>query len=199
MWSSDLRTHITKARWNETKNKLISTLKKFNLSHDYKKYNYSGLSFNKISDTKLNKNKDYVLQNDELLISVRTQNTELILNKRRGLTIEKLSFKSHNHNPCIGRLNHGHFKNILLGADFYSGGIIIESPISRQKITDLVCVDPSVAFTDSVIYIKCPIPSKIGTIFKSIEINVKKESLSICYDFNGLEVLGSVRVGNYFP
>ena len=195
LWSSDLRTHITKARWNKARKNLINTLNKFKLSSDYKTSHLTSLHYIKIRDLQLKNSNEIILKNDEIIFSVRTKNTELLLNKRRGFTVEKLSFKSHNYKPCIGRLNHGHFKNILLGSDFYSGGIIIESPISRQKITDLINVDPSIAFSDSAIHIKCSIPSKIGTIYKFLKLNINDESLSICYDFNGLQVLGSVRVG----
>ncbi|HUB84289.1 MAG TPA: hypothetical protein VL971_01245, partial [Rhizomicrobium sp.] len=52
---------------------------------------------------------------------------------RRGLAIESLSFGGA---PLIGGLRHGHFDDIALQADWYTGDCVFEAP-GEHKITDL--------------------------------------------------------------
>ena len=57
------------------------------------------------------------------------------IDRRRGLAIEKLQFAG-NPQPIIGGLPHGHFDDIALQADWYTGDCVFEAP-GEHKITDL--------------------------------------------------------------
>ena len=197
LWSSDLRTHITKNRWDKALEKLNLLLKKYKIKDDiYEKYL---LSDKKESIEEINKKLKDVsvyLENDNSLFCIDSNDLILKLNLRRGLTIDSLAFHSHKMQPCIGTLPHGYFSSINLGADFYSGGIVAELPSKRVKITDLEKVMPALSIDSSGNLIICTeIKTKIGNINKLITISRNKEEISISYSFSDETVIGSVRLG----
>ncbi len=67
-------------------------------------------------------------------ISVATDALSARLDRRRGLAVKWLAFG--NEMPCIGGLPHGHFDDIALQADWYTGDCVLEQP-GEPKITDL--------------------------------------------------------------
>ena len=66
---------------------------------------------------------------DGILLRISTKKMDVTLNLRRGLAINSLAFASHQMIACVGTLPHGYFSSIALGADYYSGGVVIELPI----------------------------------------------------------------------
>ena len=76
------------------------------------------------------------MDDEGILLSISTKYLKLKLNLRRGLAIQSLAFASHNMDECLGTLSHGHFQCISVGADYYSGGIVIELPLLRKRVTD---------------------------------------------------------------
>ena len=59
-----------------------------------------------------------------------------------GLRVKWLAFG--NEKPCIGGLPHGHFDDIALQADWYTGDCVLEQP-GEPKITDLEWADTQIA------------------------------------------------------
>jgi hypothetical protein len=121
LWGSDFRTHITEKRWR----KYLKQLNRF--EKKYEKY----FKANAHKKAKIIK----VYEEDHLL-NVETEAVELSLNLHKGLTINELIYKNAWQKPLVGTLWQGYYKDISLGADFFSGHAVIEKP-ARRKITDL--------------------------------------------------------------
>ncbi len=135
LWASDLRSHITEKRWNKANKQLNLLLKKFEISRSFKISSSNNNSYCSLKD--VNKYGNAIIAKDKegILLKISTKKIKLELNLRRGLTIQSLSFSSQGYLPCIGTLPHGHFSSISLGADYYSGGLVIELPLQRKRIT----------------------------------------------------------------
>ena len=121
LWSSDFRTHITENRWNDYCVRLDSLLAK---------YDFRNSSFEEESSDKVE-----VLE-DHKWIKVENNNYKVVLNKSKGLTINKLIIKKFGENSLLGSLDHGYYDDISLGADYYSGHAVIERS-GEHKVTDL--------------------------------------------------------------
>jgi hypothetical protein len=112
------------------------------------------------------------------------------------LTIKSLAFKSHDFNTIIGTISQGYFSSIELGADFYSGGVVIEIPGERIRMTDLEWVTPNMQQVDNNLIITANISINDCTISKKIILDTKSERIKLSYDLPGWErPLGTVRLG----
>jgi hypothetical protein len=99
---------------------------------------------------------------------------EVVLNCRRGLAIDSLVVKKISDKPLLGTLPHGYYHDIALGADYYSGHLVLEAP-GRPKITDLSPVEPVTACAkegDSVL-VEGEIPTPLGLIRKRIRVDAE--------------------------
>jgi hypothetical protein len=82
-----------------------------------------------------------------------------------------------------------------LGADYYSGGILVEIPGERKRITDLEWVTPVISHIGNQVTITANILLGEMTLVKTITLNLKDETITLGYDMaNWLRPLGSVRV-----
>ncbi len=116
LWSSDFRTHITKKRWQQ----LTSVLHKTTVHR--RRIKKQPLT----SQTEpIKKEKRLTLHSEQLTLTVNAQ---------KGLAIESFGLKE--QPPLLGTIPHGFYDDISLGADFYSGHTIIETP-AAHKATDL--------------------------------------------------------------
>ena len=132
-----------------------------------------------------------------ILLHISTKNIKLELNLRRGLAIQNLAFSSHKMEPCIGTLPHGYFPCISLGADYYSGGVVVELPLQRMRVTDLEKVEPTFLIKDNGnIEIRAKIKTQFGSIIKVVEVSINSEKISLSYNFSKWDkIIGSVRLG----
>ena len=121
LWSSDFRTHITEKRWNDHFGRLDNQLANCN-SKDIQK---SRVITNNVE-----------IGEDEKWIKAENYNYKVVLNKSKGLTVNKLIIKKFGNESLLGTLDHGYYDDISLGADYYSGHAVIERP-GEHKITDL--------------------------------------------------------------
>ena len=128
LWSSDFRTHITEKRWNDYSKRLDSSLAK----SDSTKKGIKNKPTHKIEFTDI-KNQ----------IIIENKNYKVVLNKNKGLTIQKLIIKKFGKESLLGILDHGYYDDISLGADYYSGHAVIERP-GEHKVTDLGKVNPKI-------------------------------------------------------
>jgi len=197
-WSSDLRSHITEKRWDIANTQLNLFLKKFDISGNSKISSSDCNNYDSLEDVK-GKYGNAIIQKDNegILLSISTKKIKIELNLRRGLAIQRLSFASQGYEPCIGTLPHGHFSTISLGADFYSGGLVIELPLQRKRITDLEKIDPKFRIKDNGdIEISVEIKTQLGSIIKLVTISTSEEKISLSYSFlNWSRFFGSVRLG----
>jgi hypothetical protein len=99
--------------------------------------------------------------------------------------------------PCIGTLPHGYFPCISLGADYYSGGVIVELPLQRRRVTDLEKIEPTFLIKDNGnIEIRAEIRTQFGSIIKVVEVSTNSEKVSLSYNFSKWDkIVGSVRLG----
>jgi hypothetical protein len=131
LWASDFRTHITSQRWK-------GYLKRLDRFHN----NWTASEKELPQKRKVRpliatyKTESFQYHEDKRNITVETNTMKCIFNKRKGLAIDKFWAKDISASPLWGTLSHGYYDDIALGADFYSGHLIIEKP-GEHKITDL--------------------------------------------------------------
>ena len=181
LWASDLRTHITPERWQEACRdaEALATTIGVSLPDGSLKAmpvrcfggGLDGFEFSRDSEN--------------IVLKVCTSSIRLALNLRRGLTIHTLGFRSQDFMSVIGTLPHGFFSSIELGADFYSGGVIIELPAEHSRITDLERVDPEIIQTASGLDLVVKIKTECGTLIKTVSVDRQHEQVSLSYRFPG--------------
>ncbi|MDT7041840.1 hypothetical protein [Candidatus Nitronereus thalassa] len=166
LWSSDFRTHITKRRWVAYQKRLNRFQKKLGLATQQKAspfilpgktYSYSQF------------HPQWEIRRCGKYLEVENNQVKARLNCRRGLAIDGFWVHAVSTKPLIGTIHHGFFDDITMGADFYSGHLVLES-YGRPKITDLVPVEPDVTpmVGDGGVEICCTIPTRFGPIEKSL-------------------------------
>ncbi len=185
LWASDLRTHITESRWKDV-------LLKVELLDQG-----SALPRQLGAPSKtLPHGVECHLDEEGIFQTLITPGCHLTLNLRRGLAIQSLAFRKHGFVPVIGTLEQGFFETIELGADFYSGGVLIEIPGERRRLTDLEWTKPDLQIAGNTLIVTGTLQMGGGTLVKKIEIDIAAESLALSYEFSGMErPLGIVRVG----
>lgn len=196
LWSSDLRTHITDDRWTKACLRIDNILSRIEQG---KLLFQNGDKFvGRIAVSEETLPFDTQIEHDAegILWTIKTPYVHLVLNVRRGMAIKSLSFKSHDFEPVLGTLQQGYFSSIEYGADFYSGGVLIEIPGDHSRITDLEWVIPQVRIQGSKIVITAMIPISCGLLQKTIAVDSESENIRLTYEFRQFErPLGIVRVG----
>ena len=198
LWSSDLRTHITDKRWIVAKDKMNLFMKKHSINKTFGQNNNINIGHDSLRSVIGNYGEARISACEEgILLKISTKDISTQLNMRRGLTMQSLAFSSHDMEPCVGTLPHGHFSSISLGADYYTGGVIIELPSERMRFTDLENVEPKFSIKDNGnILIAAEIKTPIGIMLKEIEVSVNSEMVSLRYAFPEWDaIIGSVRLG----
>jgi len=184
LWSSDFRTHITEKRWFN----YLERLYKFHdrcKNHANCKGAERKLAVNGENEQKIIiPYKNYWLQclEDQRYLIVETDSIKCILNKQKGLAIDSLWFKNVSTEPLIGTLPHGYYDDISMGADFYSGHIIIERP-GEHKITDLQLCVPEIikSLHESKVCITCQVDTNDIRFKKEYLFDYAKENMTINY------------------
>lgn len=198
LWSSDLRTHLTEKRWSETNSRIKKTLAVEKVSDQYGiPLNIPAVEIGHPEITLRGFQRRYF--GDGIYVELKNKFVNVVLNLRRGLTIEKLAFASHGFESCVGKVPHGFNPSISDGFDYYSGGVVIELPKALSKVTDLVPVNAQYSLaTSGALLVKAVIETPFGQIVKVIEISSLDESMKCLYKFNKMKrYIGSVRVGNF--
>lgn len=181
LWASDLRTHITEERWREACDDLaaFATARGVSLAYEAMRQT-AGPAVHQASGAFA------VRQDDEnILLSVRTSTVHLVVNLRRGLTIHTLAFRTHAFAPTVGTLPHGYFSSIALGADYYSGGVIVELPGEHSRVTDLERVEPDIIESDGRLSLCASIVTRRGPIVKTVTVDSDHEQVTLEYWFPG--------------
>lgn len=115
LWSSDFRTHITDARWQDLKTRLTAMEERFATAPPLPAHP-----------------QGEIIQDRH--IEIDTSAVHAVLDRRRGLSLDKVSFA--NGQPLIGKVALGSFADIAWQADWYTGDAVFEAP-GEHKITDL--------------------------------------------------------------
>jgi hypothetical protein len=191
MWSSDLRTHITEARWNAAREELAAFAAELGVDTGY------GGDASAVAGTgSALPGFDIARDEENIALSIRTAKLALVLNLRRGLNITSLGFASHDFQPCVGTLAHGYFTEIGLGADFYTGGSVVELPCDNARVTDLERVEPELSWSADRLHLRVTIPSRLGPIVKTLSLGADSEAIELEIAFPGWsKPKGVVHVG----
>ncbi len=117
LWASDFRTHLTEKRWSQLRERLEAAEARFSRAT-------AALVPTMRGDAVATRH-----------INIHTPQVFARLNRRRGLAIERLRFGD-SARAVVGSLPHGHFEEISLQADWYTGHCVFEAA-GEPKVTDL--------------------------------------------------------------
>jgi hypothetical protein len=165
LWSSDFRTHITDKRWSAYLERLHAFERRLDI---VKKTATSGNS--RIIEAQLP--TGFRGWREGRFLKLENDLVQVVLNCRRGLAIDSLVVKKISNMSLLGTLPHGYYQDIALGADYYSGHLVLETP-GQPKITDLVAVEPRIgrADDDETVVVGGEIATSLGMIRKRIELS----------------------------
>ncbi|NOZ52517.1 MAG: hypothetical protein GXP08_05150 [Gammaproteobacteria bacterium] len=201
-WSSDFRTHITDDRWRQVCAEIAVLREDACVAVATPQVQapvnplimVSGLG---VDDAGV-KAAGFRLEvgEEERLLLITTEKVKMTLNLRRGIAIESLAYSAHGFVPVLGTLQHGYFKSIEHGADFYSGAVVVDLIGAHRRITDLEAVNPALFLRDNELIIRSRIPTDLGDIVKEFRLSHDAERLTVSIDFPGWErPLGTIRAG----
>lgn len=177
LWSSDFRTHITEARWTGFTKRLAAAEAKWAPREPALAAPASGAVL------------------DARHIEVETPALSARLDRRRGLAIDALHFSAHAR-AAIGGLPHGHFDDIALQADWYTGDCVFEAP-GEHKITDLEWCEATQHTDDGNILIRGRINTARGPIDKSWRFCASRPRVECDLTFHWSDWgRGSLRLGH---
>ena len=192
LWASDLRTHITDAKWAIAMAQVATAKERLGIDQPV-----AANAVQTVKPSPTSKPRARIEHDSEgILWTVTTPDARVVLNVRRGMTIDSLAWRSHAFVPILGTLPQGYFSSIALAADFYSGGLLVEIPGERARMTDLEWVEPVVEWQGDELVLTASLQWREQTLRKTVAIDVAQERLRLCYDFGGWErPVGIVRVG----
>jgi len=180
-WSSDQRTHICADRWQDLRGELDEQAPPL-------------LDSKRVTPARSPSSAGLVRQVGRRL-ELRIGEAEVTLNLRRGLTIERVIFRSVGDEPVFGTLPHGTFDSIHWTADFYSGHTVFELPGTR-RVTDLEPVEYESWIEDDAIVVEANVPTALGPLPK--RIRVTENGIEQFYGFSawGPQPRGSLRTAH---
>ncbi|MEY2516362.1 MAG: hypothetical protein QOJ89_3720, partial [bacterium] len=160
LWASDFRTHITDARWN-------AMLAELELAEAQ-----AGVSVPRPAPVApQNAELPAEVTRDGRLWRVRSGHLDVVLNARRGLAVETFADARLGGDTLFGTIEHGYFRTIDLGADWYTGDVVQEAPM-RHKITDLEPMEPLFERTaEGIIRAYGRLTTELGDVEKLVEID----------------------------
>ncbi len=192
LWSSDFRTHITEKRWSDYLDRLRAFERRFDVGEKSATREDSGAVKN---DGRLP--SGFRSRREGRFLELENDVVRVVLNCRRGLVIDSLVVKKISDKSLLGTLPHGYYQDIALGADYYSGHLVLEAP-GRPKITDLSPVEPVTAGAedgDSVL-VEGGISTPLGIIRKRIRVSAAGQ-LGVEYRLEWEEMpLGALRLAH---
>jgi hypothetical protein len=178
LWSSDFRTHITQSRWKAYCERLGNAEERWCVKRPAPSFLSSG---GKVSARH---------------IDIETPSISARLDRRRGLAIDSLTFAGHAQ-ASLGGLPHGHFDDIALQADWYTGDCVFEAP-GEHKVTDLEwCEALSQRESNGDMVICGRIDTPKGPIEKQMRFHADEPRVDVDLAFHWQDWgKGSLRVGH---
>ncbi len=191
LWSSDFRTHITASRWKRYLERLAALENRVSVDTGTVEHGTvvrGGHSKGSGIPT-VERQGRWLIANTE---SVRVR-----LSCRRGLTIDGLWLGSFDGPPLCGTLPHGYYTDIAMGADWYTGHVIMEPP-GQPKVTDLSPVEPTAQILETGdILVETTVATGLGPVVKRMLIRAGEPRVELSYRFDWETVpLGSLRLVN---
>jgi hypothetical protein len=129
-------------------------------------------------------------------IDVQTPQVQAQLDRRRGLALSSLRF-AHHEAPCLGGLPHGHFDDIHVQADWYTGDCVLEAP-GEHKITDLESCDAQMWTENGDTLVLARIATPKGPIEKTLRFHASEPRVDFDLTFHWQDFgKGSLRLGHF--
>ncbi len=198
LWSSDFRTHITEKRWLAYLERVRSFEERAGIQASYG-HRTDGHRTERLhaEHTSLEPVDGFDIRREGRWLSLETDAMKAVFNCRRGLAIDSLTVKRVSERALLGTIPHGYYQDIGLGADFYSGHLILETP-GRPKVTDLEPVEPEICAGDQsgVVMLRGCVPTALGPVVKTIWVTGEGQiRLRFELQWERLPV-GSLRLGH---
>ena len=181
LWSSDFRTHITSSRWTQYRERLARAVEQFAVHRPA-----AAAPFGEASN----------LTGQRRLI-VSAPGIEAVVNVRRGLALDALTFTEVAAVPLVGTVPHGTLDDIALSPDWYTGNLVLECP-GAHKVTDL---EPAqhvrmVTDRDGVVTLTGSVTTRLGPINKTLIFGRPAGVVQLRYHIDWqLVPAGSLRAG----
>lgn len=178
LWASDFRTHITQRRWAAFCARLRAAEARWSVALPAPAPQPQG-------DTIQSRN-----------IDIATPHVAARLDRRRGLALATVQFTGH-AKPALGGLAHGHFDDIALQADWYTGDCVFEAP-GEHKITDLEwCESRSWHADNGDVFVHGRIETPKGAIDKTLRFAANEPRIDFDLTFHWSDWgKGSLRLGH---
>ncbi len=188
LWSSDFRTHITDRRWQAYRTRLAASELRFSPSKSEQERLTTDIASALPTGVSISHQGRFLV--------VEMAEIRLALNCRRGLAIESLAFPLVSERPLVGTIHHGFYDDIALGADFYSGHVVLEA-VGLPKVTDLDPVEPVIEHRHCEIDIRGMVKTPLGVVTKTIRIRPAVPCVEIEVQFDWSPIpQASLRVGH---
>jgi len=177
LWSSDFRTHITDKRWTAFCARLSSM----------------ETHLAKPAPPTPAKKGDRINYRH---IDIKTPSLTAKLDRRRGLALSSLHF-AHHAESALGGLPHGHFDDIHIQADWYTGDCVFEGA-GEHKITDLEWCDAQIWDEDGDTFAFGRVETSKGPIEKTLRFHANAPRVDFDMTFHWNEIgRGSLRLGHF--
>jgi len=189
LWASDFRTHITPKRWS----RYHETLKAAEARYSEKP---PAAPVSKPARPNL-----ATITRSERMLEIETPMLKARLKLARGLALDAAWFGALNNRaeePLCGTLPHGHFDDVRLAFDWYSGTLIYDRP-AQPKITDLSPVMPEISHdAGGAPVISAVIATPLGKLQKTMRfaLDAPRIDYEITLDWSDWSH-ASLRLGNF--
>ncbi|MBI1911703.1 MAG: hypothetical protein HYS21_06840 [Deltaproteobacteria bacterium] len=201
LWGSDFRTNTVDGKFQYFQNRLgwlkLETEKNIIKTPAAQPAMAGAAGLEHIAVPMINKSakQKATITTTENTIKVLTESVEVEFLKGKGSAIKSLAFPAISKKPVIGTLSHGHFEDIRLGADFFSGHLIHTSKDGR-KTTDLKNSEVEIDEDNGSVNVTLKTPLEIGTLWKKYSISRTEPAITASYKLkvNGL-LASSLRAG----
>ncbi len=196
LWASDLRTHIGIDRWQMAQRSMQQLLRAVGASAQFGG-GLGGCGEAVVDfDQLLQAGFQVSVDEEGIFLHCQSEWLVLTLNLRRGLAVERLAFRRHDFTALVGTLPHGYFHSIELGADFYSGGVVVELLTEHRRVTDLERVEPSFHLYRGRLHIRAQVVTPKGVIEKEVVMAAQGEAVEFGVAFpQWSRPYGTVRIG----
>jgi hypothetical protein len=178
LWASDFRTHITETRWQNYRRDLSAMEARLKTGADRPLPAIQGESV------------------DDRFIDVATPFVRARLDRRRGLAIQRAAFAP-DFTPLIGGIPHGHYDDIALQADWYTGDCVFEAP-GEPKVADLEWAPTKISRqADGAVIVQAGIPTALGPVRKTMTFHADSPRIDFAIEFQWESWgRGSLRLGH---
>lgn len=178
LWASDFRTHVTEKRWSAFCARLRAAEARWSAGPAAPAPLPQGEKIGSRS------------------IDIATPFVAARLDRRRGLALSTVQFAGH-AKPALGGLAHGHFDDIALQADWYTGDCVFEAP-GEHKITDLEwCESHSWRAGNGDVFVHGRIETAKGPIDKTLRFCAGEPRIDFDLTFHWADWgRGSLRLGH---